>query len=322
VIKPSEFTSSSAIELVELAHEAGIPAGVVNVVTGLGPTTGEALVSHPGVDVISFTGSTATGRHVAAQAGRDLKRIGLELGGKAANVVFADADLERAADAAVHAAFFNQGECCVSGSRLLVERAVAEDFLDALAARARGLVVGDPADEATDLGPLIHEAHLERVLSYVDVGRAEDAVLVTGGRRLQDGAHAAGCFIEPTIFADVDPGSRLFREEIFGPVLSVARFDGVDEAIRLANATDFGLSNAVWTSDLTTAHRVADGLRSGTVWVNTNIDGAPALAFGGVKASGYGREVGLEGLREYTSSKTVQIRTGERALPFPRRAGA
>jgi acyl-CoA reductase-like NAD-dependent aldehyde dehydrogenase len=322
VIKPSELTSSSALELARLAHEAGLPAGTVNVVTGLGPTTGAALVAHPGVDVISFTGSTATGRRVAAQAGADLKRVGLELGGKAANVVFADADLERAADAAVHAAFFNQGECCVSGSRLLVQDAVADDFLAAVVARARELVVGDPADEDTDIGPMIHGDHLERVLSYVAAGHDEGAALLTGGRRLDDAPRAGGFFVEPTVFDDVAPTARIFREEIFGPVLSAARFADIDEAIRLANATDYGLSNAVWTSNVATAQRVSAELRSGTVWVNTNIDGAPALAFGGMGASGLGREVGLEGLREYTASKTVQIRSGERELPFPRRAGA
>lgn len=319
VIKPAELTSSTALEIAVLAHEAGFPEGTVNVVTGLGETTGAALVRHPGVDVVSFTGSTATGRRVAAEAGAGLKRVGLELGGKAANVVFADADLDQAADAAVFAAFFNQGECCVSGTRLLVEGSIADSFVDEVVARTRALVVGDPADERTDIGPLVSGEHAERVLACVRAGRDdESATLLTGGDRLTAGGRDRGWFVEPTIFADVRPGSRLFDQEIFGPVLSVATFDGVETAAALANATEYGLANAVWTSSVATATEMGDALRSGTVWVNTNIDGSPALAFGGMKSSGFGREAGLEGMREFTESKTIQIRRGARALPFPR----
>ncbi|MCW2992933.1 MAG: Betaine aldehyde dehydrogenase [Conexibacter sp.] len=320
VVKPSELTSSSALEIADLALAAGIPPGVVNVVTGYGPTTGQALIEHPGVDVVSFTGSTATGREVAAAAGRGLKRVGLELGGKAANVVFADADLDAAADAAVFAAFFNQGECCVSGSRLLIDVRIAEDFVATVVARAATLVTGAPDDEATDVGALIHERHLDKVLDHVAGATEAGAHLLIGGARLTGGGLADGAFMAPTIFGGVDAGSRLFREEVFGPVLAVATFDGADDAIRLTNATDYGLSNAVWTSDVGTALAVSEGMRSGTVWINTNIDGSPALAFGGMKASGIGREVGFEGLREFSSSKTVQLRRGDRALPFPRAA--
>ncbi len=321
VIKPSEFTSSSAVEMVRLAHEAGIPTGAVNLVTGLGPTTGQALTSHPDVDVVSFTGSTQTGRLVASDAGRNLKRVGLELGGKAANVVFADADLDRAADAAVYAAFINQGECCVSGARLLVQRSIADEFVAEVARRTRTLQVGSPADETTDIGPLIHGQHLERVLGYVTAGEQSGATAITGGGRLTDDGLGDGWFVAPTIFTGVAPSDRIFQEEIFGPVLSVVEFDDADDAVRLGNDTVYGLANALWTNDIATAHRVGARLRSGTVWVNTNVDGAPALAFGGTKDSGIGREVGHEGLAEFTESKTIQIRSGDRKLPFPRRNG-
>ncbi|MDW5598143.1 aldehyde dehydrogenase family protein [Conexibacter stalactiti] len=319
VVKPSEFTSSSALEIARLAAEAGIPDGVVNVVTGLGPSTGAALVAHPGVDVISFTGSTATGRAVAAEAGRGLKRVGLELGGKAANVVFADADFEAAADAAVFGAFFNQGECCVAGSRLLVEHAIADEFIGTVVDRARSLVVGDPRDPRTDVGPLIHQRHRDRVESFIASGREQGATLLCGGERPDDAALADGAFVAPTIFGGVAPAQRIFAEEIFGPVLAVTTFATLEEAAQLANATSYGLSSSVWSESVDTVNRIADELRSGTVWVNTVIDGNPALAFGGTKASGVGREAGFEGLREYTESKTVQIRSGRRTLPLPRR---
>jgi betaine-aldehyde dehydrogenase len=319
VVKPSELTSGSALEIARLAAEAGIPDGAVNVVTGLGPTTGAALVAHPGVDVISFTGSTATGRAVAEQAGRGLKRVGLELGGKAANIVFADADLDQAADAAVFGGFFNQGECCVAGSRLLVQHAIADEFIGTVVERTRGLVVGDPRDPRTDVGPLIHHRHRDRVESYIAAGRESGATLLTGGGRPAGAALADGAYVEPTVFGGVGAETRIFAEEIFGPVLSIATFATLEEAARLANATAYGLSNSVWTANVETAHTLARELRSGTVWVNTVIDGSPALAFGGMKASGLGREAGLEGLREYTESKTVQIRGGRRTLPLPRR---
>ena len=315
VIKPSELTSSSAARMVELAIEAGVPSGAVNLVTGLGADVGARLVEHPDVDVISFTGSTVTGRAVARAAADTVKRVGLELGGKAANVVFADADLDEAAESTVFAAFFNQGECCVAGARLLVQRDVQEAFLERVVALTERLVTGAPTDPASDIGPLIHATHLSKVITYVEEARRAGARIVTGGARPatapQDGS---GHYLAPTIIADVGADAPIFQQEVFGPVLTVTAFDDAEDAIRLANATSYGLSHALWTTDLATAHRVARRLRSGTVWVNTNVDGTPAIAFGGMKASGVGREVGREGLAEFLELKSVQVRTARRGL--------
>lgn len=316
VVKPSELTSGTALEISRLAGEAGLPDGVLNVVTGYGASAGQALVEHPGVDFVSFTGSTATGRRVAtaAAAGPAPKRVGLELGSKTANIVFADADLDDAIDGALFAVFFNSGECCVSGSRLLVQESIADAFVARLAERAEALRVGPPSQEDADVGALIHEGHAEKVLGYVASGEQEGARLVIGGRRL-DGEHASGIFVAPTIFDGVRPHMRIFREEIFGPVLSVVRFADEAEAIALANDTTYGLANSVWTRDVDTALRVSRALHSGTVWVNTTIDGGPQMPFGGVKGSGYGREMGRAGLEEYTELKSIVIRTGKRE-PF------
>jgi len=311
VVKPSEFTSGSALEISRLATEAGLPAGVLNVVTGYGSPVGQALVDSPDVDFVSFTGSTATGQRVAASAAATYKRVGLELGSKAANVVFADADLEDAIDGALFAVFFNSGECCVSGSRLLVQESIADAFIERLVQRAQQLHVGPPLEESADVGALIHEDHAEKVLGYIDSAKQEGARMLTGGRRMA-GEHAAGIFVEPTIFDGVQPHMRIFREEIFGPVLSILRFTDVEEAIALANDTTYGLANSVWTKNIDTALRVTRALRSGMVWVNTTIDGGPQMPFGGVKSSGYGREMGRAGLEEYTELKSCVIRTGKR----------
>ncbi len=311
VLKPSELTSGSALEVTALAEEAGVPAGAINVVTGRGATVGQALVESPGVDYVSFTGSTATGARIAAAAAKTLKRVSLELGGKGANIVLADADLDDAVDGALFASFFNTGECCVAGSRLLVQDAIADAFVERLAERARRIRVGGPDDDAAEIGALIHEDHAEKVLDLIASGTAEGARLVCGGRRL-DGEHADGVFVAPTVFDGVRPEARIFREEIFGPVMAVTRFGTVDEAIALANDTAYGLGNSVWTKDLDTALRMTRELQSGTVWVNTTIDGAPQMPFGGMKASGYGRECGRAGLEEYTVLKSCVIRSGKR----------
>ncbi|SHK09417.1 Acyl-CoA reductase [Pseudonocardia thermophila] len=315
VVKPSEFTSSSALEIARLAEEAGVPPGVVNVVTGLGSQVGAPLSAHRDVDVVSFTGSTASGRAVASAAGASLTRAGLELGGKGAVVVLDDADLDQAVEAAVFAAFFNSGQCCVAGPRILVHAAVADRFREAFLAQADRLVTGDPADERTDLGPLIHEDHLRKVLGHVDAGRAAGARVLRGGAR-SGGELARGAFLPPTILDGLTPESPVFHQEIFGPVVSLTEITGVEEAVRLANATSYGLAHTVWTSDVSTAHAVARELRSGTVWVNTHLDGSTHIPFGGVKASGFGREAGRAGLLEFTSLKTVQIRSARRAYGF------
>lgn len=314
VLKPSEFTSGSAVEMARLATEAGIPNGVINVVTGLGSRVGQALVESPGVDLISFTGSTKTGALVAASAAATHKRVALELGGKSATIVFADADLEQAVESALFAVFFNTGECCVAGSRLLVQDSVADEFLALLVARTEQLKVGSPLDEEADLGALIHDQHAAKVLDYIEGAVSDGARLLTGGHRL-NGDLASGSFVEPTIFDNVHTGMQIYREEIFGPVLSVSRFTDVDHAIEWANDTVYGLANTVWTRDLDTALTVSRALRSGTVWVNTTLDSAPQMPFGGVKASGYGRDMGRAGLEEFTVLKSLVVRTGQHT-PF------
>ena len=315
VVKPSEFTSSSTLEVAKLTREAGIPAGVVNVVTGTGAEVGQVLAESPEVSVLSFTGSTATGRRIVETSRHTLKRLSLELGGKNSNIIFADADLTDALDGVLFGLLFNQGECCVSGSRLLVHDSIADEFVKLVRERIEQLRVGPPFDEATDVGPLIHDEHLATVSGYVRTALDEDAELVTGGERLQPDGLGEGVYFAPTILDRVRPETTVFREEIFGPVLSVTRFHDADEAIRLANAVEFGLANSVWTKNIDTAMRMSRALRSGTVWVNTTIDGAPQLPGGGVKTSGYGREMGQAGFEEFTELKTVQIRTGKRT-PF------
>jgi acyl-CoA reductase-like NAD-dependent aldehyde dehydrogenase len=317
VIKPSEFTSGTAWEIVRMCQEAGVPDGVVNLVTGLGPVVGQAITESPEVDFVSFTGSTASGRRVLTASAGNLKRVSLELGGKAASMIFADADLDRAVEGSLFAVTFNQGECCVSGARLLVQEAVADEVVARLTEAARRLRVGDPMDEATDIGALIHERHLESVLGYVRTGQEEGAELLTGGHRLEDDGRRDGLFVAPTLFDRVRPDSRIFQEEIFGPVLSITRFGTVEEGVALANNTVYGLANSVWTQSLDTAHRVTRALRSGTVWVNTTIDGSPQLPLGGYKQSGYGRETGLLGMEEFTNVKSIQTRFAEPSTPRP-----
>jgi acyl-CoA reductase-like NAD-dependent aldehyde dehydrogenase len=317
VVKPSEFTSGTALEVARIAQSVGLPSGAVNVVTGYGAEVGLPMVTHPGVDVVSFTGSTATGRVVAAAAGDGVKRVSLELGGKGAQVVFADADLEQAADAVVFGAMINNGECCVAGSRILIERATEDHFLALVAERLARVVVGDPRDERTDLGPLIHEAHLDKVLGYLGEDVRAGAAVAAGGRRAVLDGGENGYYVEPTLLRSVAPTSRPFTEEIFGPVVTSTVFDSADEAVALANATPYGLANAVWTADLNRALTVSHRIRSGTVWVNTFLDGTPSIPFGGVRESGFGRETAREGLLEFTTLKTVQIRTGRRAYPIP-----
>jgi betaine-aldehyde dehydrogenase len=315
VVKPSEFTSGSALELARMAKEAGIPDGVLNVVTGVGRATGQVLAESPDVDVLSFTGSTATGRRVMEAATSNLKKLSLELGGKAANIVFADADLEDALDGVLFGIYFNQGECCVSGTRLLVEDSIADEFMEKLVERAASLKVGDPMDEQTDIGALINPDHMKKVLGFIEKGRNQGATLRTGGERLTGSSYDNGAFVAPTIFDDVRPEMEIFQEEIFGPVLTVSRFGSKDEAIEEANAVRYGLANSVWTKNLDTAMLVSRALRSGTVWVNCTIEVYPQTPFGGYKESGFGREMGRAGMEEFTEVKNVLYHLGKRE-PF------
>lgn len=315
VAKPAEVTAGTTLEMAKLATEAGVPAGVFNVVTGRGSVVGQHLAESELVDVLSFTGSTSVGQRIVQASSSNSKRLSMELGGKAASIVFPDADLTDAIDGVLFGVFFNQGECCVSGARLLVHEDIAEEFLSALVSRARELAVGQPLDEGTDIGALIHSEHLETVLGYITEAKKNGASVLLGGGRIESPELQDGLFLAPTILDQVTPENPAFNEEIFGPVLTVTRFTTAEEAIKLANAVEYGLANTIWSKNIDTALTVGRALRSGTVWINTTIDGAPQLPGGGVKNSGYGREMGQAGFDEFTEIKTIQIRTGKRE-PF------
>ncbi|MFF0078445.1 aldehyde dehydrogenase family protein [Streptomyces canus] len=304
VHKPADETPLSALYMAGLFQRAGVPDGVVNVVTGAGPVAGEALLRHRGVDKVAFTGSTAIGRHVAATAGEALKPVTMELGGNAANIVFEDADLEKAVGAIIKAFVFNTGQFCMGGPRLLVARSVHSTLLGILADAVPGVPVGDPRDPGTVVGPMAGEKHLKKVEEYIDLARKEGGRIVCGGERLDlDG----GFYYKPTVIADLSNDSRVVQEEIFGPVLTVQPFDSEDEAVALANSTPYGLASGVQTTNLARAHRVADRLQAGIVWVNDWAMLDPAVPFGGVKDSGYGREYGPEALDAYTRVKSVVV---------------
>lgn len=302
VLKPAEETPLTALLMAEIMREAGFPSGAFNVVPGDGPTTGAALVRHPGVDKIAFTGSTAVGQQVMREAADTLKRVTLELGGKSPNIIFADADLEAAVKGAQNGIFYGKGEVCAAGSRLLVERSVHDEVVEQLAARARKLTVGDPFDTKTRLGAIASRRQHEKVLSYIESGK-QDATLVAGGSAVQ--VDGKGYFVEATVFDGAEPGMKIVDEEIFGPVLSVVTFDDVEDGIRLANQTMYGLAAGLWTKDIQKAFRVARAIRAGTVWVNTYNRYDSAAPFGGFKASGFGRDLGREALDGYTETKTV-----------------
>ncbi|GLQ80782.1 aldehyde dehydrogenase [Mesorhizobium huakuii] len=315
VIKPSELTSSTALEIAKLATKAGIPPGVINVVTGNGAIVGEALTGHPDVSMISFTGSTAVGRRIGAKCGESVKRVALELGGKGANIVFADADLDAALDGILFGFVFNQGEVCAAGARLIIEDSIADDFVSKLAERAKLINVGHPTDEQADMSALIHESHMHKVLAYIAEGQKEGAVVICGGQRLRGQEYDDGYFIGPTILTEVTADMRVFREEIFGPVLCVTRFKSLEEAINLANLTEYGLANGVWSKDIDKVLLTTRKLKSGTVFANTYLEGAVQLPQGGVKQSGFGRENGLDALHEYMETKQTYVKLGPR-LPI------
>ncbi len=306
VLKPAEETPLTALRLGELAAEAGFPEGVLNVVPGFGETAGAALVRHPDVDAIAFTGSTEVGRIVMREAAETLKKVSLELGGKSPNIVFADADLTAAVRGASTGIFYGKGEVCAAGSRILVERPIYEEFVAAFAERAATMTVGDPMDEGTRLGAIVSEEQLERVLGYVAAGKDEGARLVAGGERATVGGR--GNFVTATVFADVDPEMKIAREEIFGPVAAVIPFEDFDDAVAKANRTIYGLASGVWTRDVGTAHRMARELKAGTVWVNTYNQYDSGSPFGGYKQSGFGRDLGYESaLEKYTQVKSVWV---------------
>lgn len=304
VHKPADETPLSALFMAGLFQRAGLPDGVVNVVTGAGPVAGEALLRHPGIDKVAFTGSTAIGRHAASVAGAALKPVTLELGGNAAHLLFEDADLDKAIGAVIKAFVFNTGQFCMGGPRLLVARPRYETVLGILAEAVPGVPVGDPRDPDTVVGPMAGERHLRKVEEYVDLACREGGRVLCGGKRLELNG---GYYYAPTVIADLSNDSRVVQEEIFGPVLTVQPFETEDEAVELANSTRYGLAAGVQTADLTRAHRVADRLQAGIVWINDWAMLDPAVPFGGVKDSGFGREYGPEALASYTKTKSVVI---------------
>jgi acyl-CoA reductase-like NAD-dependent aldehyde dehydrogenase len=310
VVKPSEVTSATTLMLGEVLAEAGLPRGVYNVVTGPGRTIGQALTEHPDVDMLSFTGSTAVGRSVVhAAADSNFKKLGLELGGKNPIIVFADADLEDAADGAAFGISFNTGQCCVSSSRLIVDHRVAAEFEAILVQKMKKIVVGDPLDEATQVGAITTDAQNQTILSYIDKGKAEGARVLTGGAALDLGR---GSYIAPTLFSGVTRGMSIARDEIFGPVLSSFTFETTAEAIGLANDTVYGLAASVWTKNIDTALTVSRRVRAGRFWVNCIMAGGPEMPLGGFKQSGWGREAGVYGVEEYTQVKSVHVEFGKR----------
>jgi len=310
VAKPSELTPLTAARLAELIVEAGVPPGVVNIVHGYGASAGRALTAHPNVPLLSFTGGTKTGADVMAHAGPLFKKVSLELGGKNPNIVFADADLEQAVATSIQSSFANQGEICLCGSRLFVERTCYDEFLDRFLAATKRLRIGDPQDDATEVGALVTEAHRRKVEGYVALAEEEGGEILTGGKRPADLPERVrdGWFLEPTVIAGLDCNRRVMQEEIFGPVVTVTPFDSPDEAIAYANGTRYGLSASVWTRDLQKAHRVAAAIESGTVWVNTWLLRDLRVPFGGMKESGVGREGGFDSLDFFTEAKNVCVK--------------
>ncbi|HZZ11267.1 MAG TPA: aldehyde dehydrogenase family protein [Paraburkholderia sp.] len=303
IVKPAEITPLTALRIGELALEAGVPPGVLNIVTGKGRVVGDALVAHPGVDKVTFTGSPSVGRGILQGAAGNFKRVTLELGGKSANLIFPDANLDNAVRAAASGIFFNTGQVCSAGSRILAHRDVYDEVVERLTARAKAIKVGDPAARETSMGPLISAAQMKTVLGYVETGLAEGASLVTGGARVGE----QGFFVEPTVFANVEHEMRISQEEIFGPVASVIRFNDEADAIRIANGTSYSLAAGVWSADIGRVHRVARDLRAGTVWINTYGYTDVRLPWGGSGDSGFGREHGDVAIENFTEPKAVWL---------------
>ncbi|MBD9652656.1 aldehyde dehydrogenase family protein [Ensifer sp. ENS09] len=309
VVKPSELTSASTLLLGEILEAAGVPAGVVNIITGTGPEVGAPMTTHPDVDMVSFTGSTGVGRLTMANAAQTLKKVSLELGGKNPQIVFPDANLDEFIDAAVFGAYFNAGECCNAGSRLILHRDIADEVTRRIAELSAKVKVGDPLDPETQVGAIITPQHLEKIASYVSAASKDGAAVAHGGTALDLGM---GQFMAPTILSSVRPDMAVAREEVFGPVLSVLTFETTEEAIRIANAIDYGLSAGVWSRDFDTCLTIGRRVRAGTIWMNTFMDGASELPFGGYRQSGLGRELGRHSVEDYTETKTLNMHMGPR----------
>lgn len=316
VLKPAEITPLSALKIAELAHKVGFPDGVINVVPGYGHVAGQHLASHPGVDKIAFTGSTAVGRKIVESSAGNLKRVQLELGGKGANIVFADANINAAVGGAAFAIFHNQGQACIAGSRLLLHEDIADEFLEKFVALAKSIKQGDPLDPETEMGPLTSKLHQERVISYSKVAIEQGGEILTGGQIPED--LKDGCFVLPTIVR-ADPKDRVCQEEVFGPFVTVSTFKTDDEVIAIANGTDYGLGGGLWTNNLQRAHKIARYMRAGMVWINCYKRVNPGSPFGGVGQSGYGREMGFEAMHDYTEAKSVWVNIDAKIPPFYKR---
>jgi aldehyde dehydrogenase (NAD+) len=315
VLKPAELTPLSALRIAELMTEAGVPDGVVNIVPGPGRTAGEHLARHLDVRKIAFTGSTATGRTIVAASATNVKRVQLELGGKGANIVFADADLDAAVNGSAFAIFHNQGQACIAGSRLILHESIADDFLSRFIDLAASIRLGDPLDPVTEMGPLTSAGHRDRVLDYVALALEEGGELLTGGTAPVDGTLERGFYLLPTVVR-ADPSSRVCREEVFGPFVTVTTFRSDEEAVAIANDVEYGLGGGLWTRDLSRAHSVAARIRAGMIWINSYKRVNPGSPFGGTGLSGYGREMGFEAMREYTEPKSVWVNVDAPIPPF------
>ena len=318
VLKPAEITPLSTLRIAELMREVGFPPGVVNIVPGYGQTAGQRLADHPDVGKIAFTGSTATGRRIVEASAGNLKKVQLELGGKGPNIVFADANIPMAVGGSAFGIFHNQGQACIAGSRLILHQKIADQFLDKFVGLAKSIKLGDPLDPSTEMGPLTSKLHQERVLNYVKIAHQEGAEILAGGKAPDDPALADGCYVEPTVVM-AQPEDRVCQEEVFGPFVSVNIFTEDDEALAIANGTEYGLGAGFWTGDLTRAHLMAKNIRAGMVWINTYKRVHPASPFGGVGQSGYGREMGFEVMREYTQAKSVWVNVDAQTPPFYKR---
>jgi aldehyde dehydrogenase (NAD+) len=315
VMKPAELTPLSTLHIAELAREVGFPSGVMNIVPGYGNLAGQYLAEHPGVDKIAFTGSTATGRKIVQASAGNLKRVQLELGGKGANIVFDDANLAAAVGGSAFAIFHNQGQACIAGSRLILHEKIAEAFLDKFLALARSIKLGDPMEPSTEMGPLTSTQHRDRVLSYTKIAQEQGGEVLIGGRPPERDELARGCYVEPTVVR-AKPADRVCQEEVFGPFVTVTTFRDDDEAIAIANGTQYGLGGGLWTTSLQRAHRVAAAMRSGMVWINCYKRVNPGSPFGGIGQSGYGREMGFEAMHDYTEAKSVWVNVDAQIPPY------